>query len=204
MLNITNNDGYPLYQAVWRTVNEFISQQQMPLNELKTRQRQHWPVSSWFAEVIRLHVRYFTQRCRIITLGLLHRRNFNVEKNGDVPGHPDVRSTIYTIYTIHSKNDNVSASWRQKRRLFAIIISTHFPSNPRELWEKCKDDMYRRHFAWSTYPSVHPHLEINEEMHNQALALIEDIFYLMRGILLVKLGMSAPSNHVNVITIQMH
>lgn len=39
--------------------------------------------------VIRLHVRYFTQRYRVIKLGMLHSR-----KEGDVVrGHPDVRST---------------------------------------------------------------------------------------------------------------
>lgn len=57
-----------IWQWIWRTVNEFISMQQIPLNALKIHQRQHWPVSFWFTKTICVHVRYFIRRCRIITL----------------------------------------------------------------------------------------------------------------------------------------
>ena len=45
--------------------------------------------------------------------------------------------------------------------------------------------------------SRNPDLEANEEMHNQALLLIEDMCYLMCGSLLFRLGMPAPDRGVN-------
>ena len=35
----------------------------------------------------------------------------------------------------------ISASPSQIRTLFAIIVATCFPSNPRDMWNKYKDDM---------------------------------------------------------------
>ncbi|XP_050340250.1 ATP-dependent DNA helicase PIF2-like [Bactrocera neohumeralis] len=40
-------------------------------------------------------------------------------------------------------------------------------------------------------------LEVNEEMHNQTLLLIENMYYLMCGSLLVRLGMPAPDRGMN-------
>uniref|UniRef100_A0A0K8U277 Uncharacterized protein n=1 Tax=Bactrocera latifrons TaxID=174628 RepID=A0A0K8U277_BACLA len=45
--------------------------------------------------------------------------------------------------------------------------------------------------------SENPHLDMNEEMHNQALILIEDMCYLMCGSLLARLGMTSPNRGVN-------
>ena len=42
-----------------------------------------------------------------------------------------------------------------------------------------------------------PDLEMNEEIHNRALLLIEDMCYLMCGSLLVRLGMPAPNREMN-------
>ena len=44
--------------------------------------------------------------------------------------------------------------------------------------------------------SGNPHLEVNEEMHNQALVLIEDMCYLMCGSLLVRLTPDRGMNDV--------
>ncbi|CAB3230310.1 unnamed protein product [Arctia plantaginis] len=40
-------------------------------------------------------------------------------------------------------------------------------------------------------------VEMNEEIHNRALLLIEDICYLMCGSLLIRLGMPAPNREMN-------
>ncbi|CAB3234477.1 unnamed protein product [Arctia plantaginis] len=39
--------------------------------------------------------------------------------------------------------------------------------------------------------------EMNEEIHNRALLLIEDMCYLMCGSLLIRLGMPAPNREMN-------
>lgn len=91
----------------------------------------------------------------------------------------------------------ISASPSQIRTLFAIIISTCFPSNPRDLWNKYKDNMSEDILHRIRVSSRNPDLEANEEMHNQALLLIEDMCYLMCGSLLVRLGMPAPDRGMN-------
>ncbi|GBP49808.1 ATP-dependent DNA helicase pif1 [Eumeta japonica] len=45
--------------------------------------------------------------------------------------------------------------------------------------------------------SRNPDLEASEEVHNQALLLIEDMFYVMCGSLLVRLGIPAPDRGMN-------
>ncbi|CAB3248844.1 unnamed protein product [Arctia plantaginis] len=40
-------------------------------------------------------------------------------------------------------------------------------------------------------------VEMNEEIHNRALLLIEDMCYLMCGSLLIRLGMPAPNREMN-------
>ncbi|CAD7003371.1 unnamed protein product [Ceratitis capitata] len=40
-------------------------------------------------------------------------------------------------------------------------------------------------------------VEMNEEIHNRALLLIEDLSYLMCGSLLIRLGMPAPNREMN-------
>ncbi|XP_055604727.1 uncharacterized protein LOC129752961 [Uranotaenia lowii] len=85
----------------------------------------------------------------------------------------------------------LTAPANQIRTLFAIIISTCFPSNPVELWNKFKDDMaddilYR-------FRTVNHEQEMNDEIRNEALIMIEDACLLMCGSLLSKLGMPAPN-----------
>ncbi|UYV65079.1 hypothetical protein LAZ67_3003054 [Cordylochernes scorpioides] len=49
----------------------------------------------------------------------------------------------------------------------------------------------------SCHCGLNPELEMNEEIHNRALLLIEDMCYLMCGSLLVRLGMPAPNREMN-------
>ncbi|KAG8183113.1 hypothetical protein JTE90_024423 [Oedothorax gibbosus] len=91
----------------------------------------------------------------------------------------------------------ISASPNQIRTLFALIISTCFPSNPSKLWHKYKDNMSEDILHQIRGSSRNPDLQMNEEIHNQALILIEDMCYLMCGNLLVRLGMKVPNREMN-------
>ena len=91
----------------------------------------------------------------------------------------------------------ISASPSQIRTLFAIIILACFPSNPRDLWNKYKDNMSEDILYRIRISSRNPDFEMNQEMHNQALLLIEDMCYLICGSLLVRLGMPAPDRGMN-------
>ncbi|XP_068628087.1 uncharacterized protein [Battus philenor] len=91
----------------------------------------------------------------------------------------------------------ISASPSQIRTLFAIIISTCFPSNPCNLWHKYKDSMSEDILHQSRLSSRNHDIEMNEEIHNRALLLIEDMCYLMCGNLLMRLGMPASNREMN-------
>ncbi|GFW51494.1 ATP-dependent DNA helicase [Trichonephila clavipes] len=69
-----------------------------------------------------------------------------------------------------------SARPQQIRMLFAIILTTCFPSNPKDLWEKYKDYMsedilHRLHAA-----NQNPGIQFTPNVYNEALILIEDMF----------------------------
>lgn len=87
----------------------------------------------------------------------------------------------------------VSASAAQIRTLFAIIISTCFPSNPSDLWNKYKDHMSDDILHRTRIATLNEELQMNEEIHNESLILIEDMCVLMCGNLLSKLGMPSPN-----------
>ncbi|AEE09607.1 putative DNA helicase [Cotesia vestalis bracovirus] len=91
----------------------------------------------------------------------------------------------------------ICASPSQIRTLFAIIISTCFPSNPCNLWHKYKDNMSEDILHQIRVSSRNHDIEMNEEIHNRALLLIEDMCYLMCGNLLIRLGMPAPYREMN-------
>ena len=91
----------------------------------------------------------------------------------------------------------ISASPHQTRSLFTVIISTCFPSNPKLLWNKYKDDLSQDILHQMCINSANNDLEINEEIINKTLVLIEDMCYLMCGSLLVKLGMPSPNREIN-------
>lgn len=90
--------------------------------------------------------------------------------------------------------------WSNFSRIFKTtthIICYHHSSNPSELWDKYKDDMAEDILCWVCAHSENPHLKINEEMHNQALVLIENMSYFMWGILLVRLGIPSQNKGIN-------
>ncbi|KAE9523172.1 hypothetical protein AGLY_016405 [Aphis glycines] len=87
----------------------------------------------------------------------------------------------------------VSAPANQIRTLFAIIIATCHPSNPNAWWEKYKDEMVDDILHRVRTTNFNFDIESNDEMHNEALILIEDMCVLMCGSLLSTLGMLAPN-----------
>ncbi|CAB3249925.1 unnamed protein product [Arctia plantaginis] len=93
--------------------------------------------------------------------------------------------------------DIISASPSQIRTLFAIIIWTCFPSNPCNLWHKYKDNMSEDILHQIRITSRNHDVEMNEEIHNRALLLIEDMCYLMCGSLLIRLRMPSPNREMN-------
>lgn len=81
--------------------------------------------------------------------------------------------------------------------LFAIILTTCFPSNPKEFWEKHKDSM-SEDFLHRLRTS-HRNLEIQftPAVYNEALIHIEDICLTIVNKTLIQLGMVAPDRSGN-------
>lgn len=70
----------------------------------------------------------------------------------------------------HALNDaSISAHPHQIRTLFAIIISTCFPSNPLELWRKYRDHMTEDILHRIRRTTLNSELIITLEMYNEAL-----------------------------------
>ncbi|GFV75175.1 ATP-dependent DNA helicase [Trichonephila clavipes] len=64
---------------------------------------------------------------------------------------------------------------QQIRTLFAIILTTCFPSNPKDLWEKCKDYMSEDILHRLRAANQNPDIQFTPNVYNEALILIEDI-----------------------------
>lgn len=90
----------------------------------------------------------------------------------------------------------VSSPANTVRVLFAIIITTCHPSNPRELWDKYKDDISEDILHRLRLAAGNPDLEINNDIHNEALVLIEDLCLLMGGKILVEMNLPAPNRQM--------
>ncbi|XP_053968806.1 uncharacterized protein LOC128870231 [Anastrepha ludens] len=139
-----------------------------------------------------------------------------------VEGHPNVFASdaLGRIYTVHPNNDEcyylrlllvnndshwddtlkdsvISSSPHQIRTLFAIIISTCFPSNPKDLWVKYRDDMSEDVLHRVRRQTLNPTLQMTEEIYNDTLIMIEDMCLLMANKVLSCLGMTAPNRHMH-------
>lgn len=87
----------------------------------------------------------------------------------------------------------ISAHAYQIRALFSVIISTCFPSNPLDLWEKYKDHMTEDILNRMRRNAGNQEMLITLEMYNEALILIEDMCLAMTSKALAQLGMPAPN-----------
>ncbi|XP_061379262.1 uncharacterized protein LOC133319319 [Danaus plexippus] len=95
------------------------------------------------------------------------------------------------------KDSVISSSPHQIRTLFAIIISTCFPSNPKDLWVKYRDDMSEDVLHRVRRQTLNPTLQMTEEIYNDTLIMIEDMCLLMANKVLSCLGMTAPNRHLH-------
>ncbi|XP_050340837.1 uncharacterized protein LOC126767347 [Bactrocera neohumeralis] len=134
----------------------------------------------------------YSEMPRYYTWNASSKKSQRRKQGNVVPGHPDVRSTeaLGRIYRVHPKNDecfylrlllvNVRGptSFESLRTVNGVVLPT-----------------FRVAFQELNLHSENPHLDMNEEMHNQVL--IEDMCYLMCGSLLARLGMTSPDRGVN-------
>ncbi|XP_073955775.1 uncharacterized protein isoform X1 [Choristoneura fumiferana] len=91
------------------------------------------------------------------------------------------------------KDSIISTSPHQIRTLFAIIISTCFPSNPEDLWMKYRDDMSEDVLHRVRCQTLNPTLQITAEIYNETLIMIEDMCLMMANKVLSCLGLTAPN-----------
>lgn len=120
--------------------------------------------------------------------------------------HPTFRAACQALHLLENDDhweytltDAVhSASACQVRALFAIIISTCFPSNPSHLWETFKDDMSEDILNRCRATVNDFELPMTDDMRNEALILIEDQCINICGNLLSKMGMPAPNRQQRV------
>ncbi|GFW07512.1 ATP-dependent DNA helicase [Trichonephila clavipes] len=86
---------------------------------------------------------------------------------------------------------------QQIRTLFAIILTTCFPSNPKDLWEKYKDYMSEDILHRLRAANQNPDIQFTPNVYNEALILIEDICLTIANKALVQLEMPASNRPAN-------
>lgn len=94
----------------------------------------------------------------------------------------------------------MSAHPHQIRTLFSIIISTFFPSNPLELWNKYRDYITEDILHRMRRNTSNPELLITLEMYNEALVMIEDLCLTIANKALMQLGMVSPERPMHDIS----
>jgi hypothetical protein len=82
---------------------------------------------------------------------------------------------------------------QQIRTLFAIILTTCFPSNPKDLWEKYKDYMSEDILYRLRATNQNPEIQFTPNVYNDALILIEDICLAIANKTLIQFGMPVPN-----------
>lgn len=80
----------------------------------------------------------------------------------------------------------------QIRTLFAILLTTCYPSNPIQLWEKYKDFMSEDLLHSIRTRNENPQLEFSPDIYNAALVMVEDICLYIANESLIRLGMPSP------------
>ncbi|XP_026482743.1 uncharacterized protein LOC113390969, partial [Ctenocephalides felis] len=91
----------------------------------------------------------------------------------------------------------VSSNSYQIRTLFAIIITTCFPSQPIQLWNKYKDDICEDILHRLRIQTNNPDIQITDEIYNVGLILIEDQCLTIANKLLIEVGMIAPNRSMH-------
>ncbi|GFS85135.1 ATP-dependent DNA helicase [Trichonephila clavipes] len=90
---------------------------------------------------------------------------------------------------------------QQIRTLFAIILTTCFPSNPKDLWGKCKDYMSEDILHHLRAANQNLDIQFTSNVYNEALILIKDICLreTIANKALVQLGMPASNRPANTL-----
>ncbi|GBP44359.1 ATP-dependent DNA helicase pif1 [Eumeta japonica] len=91
----------------------------------------------------------------------------------------------------------VSSNAYQIRTLFAIIITTCFPSQPIQLWNKYKDAICEDILHRLRIQTNNPDIQITDEIYNEGLILIEDQCLTIANKLLIEVGMIAPNRSMH-------
>ncbi|UYV77690.1 hypothetical protein LAZ67_15001947 [Cordylochernes scorpioides] len=86
-----------------------------------------------------------------------------------------------------------TAQPQQIRTLFSIILTTCFPANPKDLWEKYKDYMSEDILHRMRRINANPNIQFTSNIYNEALILIEDGCLTIANKSLTELGMRAPN-----------
>lgn len=82
---------------------------------------------------------------------------------------------------------------QQIRTLFAIIITTCAPSDPKSLWEKYKENLSEDILRQTRIINFNLDITFSEEIFNEALKLIEDKCILINNKSLHELGLPTPT-----------
>lgn len=85
------------------------------------------------------------------------------------------------------------SSPNQIRGLFAILLTTCFPTNPLELWEKYKDAMSEDILHTIRTARSEPELDYTPEIYNEALQKLEDLCMMISNEPLTKFGLPSPN-----------
>ncbi|XP_044735689.1 uncharacterized protein LOC123297922 [Chrysoperla carnea] len=89
----------------------------------------------------------------------------------------------------------LTASAEQIRELFAIILTTCNPSNPKQLWDSFKRSMSDDILYQVQQANPELTIEFNDEIFNETLIRLEDKCLAINNQALVELGMPAPQRN---------
>lgn len=88
---------------------------------------------------------------------------------------------------------SLTSSAHQIRNLFALLLTTCFPTKPDALWDKYKDAMSEDILHRLRTIQQNTDLNFTPEIYNESLVLIEDICLQIANEALANLGMPAPN-----------
>ncbi|XP_015903657.1 uncharacterized protein [Parasteatoda tepidariorum] len=90
-----------------------------------------------------------------------------------------------------------TAQPQQIRTLFSIILTTCFPTNPKDLWEKYKNYIREDILHRMSRINANPNIQFTSIIYNEALILIENVCLTIANKSLTELGMIAPNRSGN-------
>ncbi|GFQ95595.1 ATP-dependent DNA helicase [Trichonephila clavata] len=90
-----------------------------------------------------------------------------------------------------------SAQPQQIRTLFSIILTTSFPANRKDLWEKYKHHMSEDILHRIRRINANPNIQFTSNIYSEALILIEDVCLTIANKSLTELEMIAPNRYSN-------